>query len=104
VPFADTSAWVSSPSAVGSPENCERVLRKAGFVDVASYASLEPHTWTIESIVGYLYSTSVSSRKVLGSSVAEFEKELRSPLLAFDPDGIYRETMQRGYTFGRKRR
>jgi hypothetical protein len=82
-----------SPSTVGSPEHCERVLRDAGFVDVASYAFLEPQTWTIESIVGYLYSTSVSSRKVLGSSVAEFEKELRSALLAFDPSGTYHETI-----------
>jgi SAM-dependent methyltransferase len=92
-----------NPSTVGSPEHCEEVLRDAGFADVASHAFLKAHTWTIESIVGFLYSTSVSSKNVLGANVAEFETELRSALLAFDPSGSYRETTQWGYTFGRRK-
>ncbi len=91
------------PSAVGSPEHCEQVLRDAGFVDVSSYAFLEPHTWTIGSIMGFLYSTSVSSRKALGANVAEFETELRAALLAFGPGGTYRDTTRWGYTFGRRK-
>jgi SAM-dependent methyltransferase len=43
------------------PEHCERVLRDAGFVDVASYSFVQPHDWTIESYLGYLYSTSFCS-------------------------------------------
>jgi SAM-dependent methyltransferase len=93
----------SNPSPFGSPKHCEHVLGDAGFADVASYRFLEAHTWTIDSIVGFLYSTSVSSRKVLGANVVDFEWELRSALLAFDPGGSYRETTQWGYTFGRKK-
>jgi hypothetical protein len=92
-----------NPNTVGSPEHCEQVLRDAGFVDVASYVFLEPHTWSVEAIVGFLYSTSVSSRKVLGANGAQFEAELISALLAFDPSGAYRETTQWGYTFGRRK-
>jgi ubiquinone/menaquinone biosynthesis C-methylase UbiE len=84
------------------PEHNERVFREAGFADVASYAFVEMQEWTIESILGYLYSTSASSRAALGTHIEGFETDLRAALLAHDPSGIYREDAQWGYTLGRK--
>jgi len=85
-----------------SPEHCERVLRDCGFGDVATHPFAEPHDWTIETITGYLYSTSACSRRILGETARPFEEELRAALLALDAGGIYREQMRCGYTLGRK--
>ena len=84
------------------PENDERVMRDMGFVETASHPFLEAHEWTIDSILGYLYSTSVCSRRVLGDKVGSFEADFRAALLTHDAGAIYREQIQWGYTFGRK--
>jgi len=104
--------WTSCPSkdsrgeeqkkAEFGPADCERVFLEAGFLGVASHAIVEPHDWTIETILGYLYSTSVCSKNVLGRDRESFEADLRASLLAIDPSGTYREDAQWGYTSGRK--
>jgi ubiquinone/menaquinone biosynthesis C-methylase UbiE len=104
--------WTSRPSegARGGqekqtefgPAQCERVLVEAGFVEVASHAFVEPHDWTIETILGYLYSTSVCSKNVLGRDVEPFEADLKSALLAHRTGGTYTENAKWGYTMGRK--
>jgi ubiquinone/menaquinone biosynthesis C-methylase UbiE len=88
--------------ALGGPEHYESVLRAAGFRDVATYPFVVPHAWTIDAILGYLYSTSVASKQILGTSVEAFESDLRTALLANDPSGIYHENTDWGYTLGRK--
>jgi len=93
----------SAPRRPGSsPGHCEQVLREAGFVEVASFPFVEPREWTIDAIIGYLYSTSVCSRAILGKNTEPFEAELKAALLAYHPSGTYRENMQWGFTIGRK--
>ena len=104
--------WTKRPSkdAAGSdprgsaegPDLHERVMREAGFIDVASHVFVEPQEWTIDSILGFLYSTSVSSKAVLGGSAQQFEAELTAAMLAHDPAGTYQENIQWGYTLARK--
>jgi hypothetical protein len=77
-------------------------LRTTGFVEVASYPFVALHDWTIDTIIGNLYSTSFCSRQVLGDNAAAFETALQAALLAHDPSGTYREQMRFGYTLGRK--
>lgn len=48
-------------------------------------------TWTIDSIIGNLYSTSYGSKRFLGDNVASFEKHLTETLLALDETGIFKE-------------
>ena len=84
------------------PDHNERVMRETGFVEVASHRFFEPHGWTIETITGYLYSTSVCSRAILGGNAEAFEADLKAALLAHGPSGTYRENTQWGYTVGRK--
>jgi hypothetical protein len=79
-----------------------RVLRATGLVEVASHPFVVPHDWTIDTIIGNLYSTSFCSKQVLGDNAAAFEAALQAALLAHDPSGIYREQMRFGYTIGRK--
>jgi SAM-dependent methyltransferase len=104
--------WTSGTSQLGGdsgarnpgsgPDHNERVLREHGFVDVASHSFVEPHEWTLEAIIGYLYSTSVCSRNRLGNGAAGFEADLRAELLSFDPGGVFRESTSWGYTIGRR--
>ena len=94
---------VGSPQRPGSgPEHNERVLKEAGFEEVASFPFVETHEWTIKAIVGYLYSTSVCSKLILGGDAEGFESDLEAALLAHDPSGIYREDTPWGYTIARK--
>ena len=100
---ASASGDVSAQPQPGSgPDHNERVLRKTGFAEVASYPFVAPHDWTIETILGNLYSTSFCSKRVLGDNATAFEAELKAALLAHDPAGHYHEKMRFGYTIGRK--
>jgi hypothetical protein len=46
--------------------------------------------WTVDSIIGNLYSMSFCTRKVLGERAEAFERDLRSAILAVEPSGIFR--------------
>ena len=95
-------AVAAQPQPGSGPDHNERVLRATGFVEVASYPFVVPHDWTIDTLIGNLYSTSFCSKRVLGDNAAAFEAELKAALLAHDPSGTYSEQMRFGYTIGRK--
>ena len=84
------------------PDHSRRVLREAGFEEVESHGFMCPFVWTLESIAGYLYSTSRCSKGVLRERAEGFEADLRCRLLAYDSRGQYPETMRFGYTLARK--
>jgi len=84
------------------PAHSEQVLREMGFEEVGSYSFTEPHDWTLETILGNLYSLSVCSRRVLGSNAGAFEADLKAALLAHDASGTFHEEICFGYTLGRK--
>ena len=77
-------------------------MRETGFEHVASETFVAGHIWTIETIIGYLYSTSFCSKNVLGDNSEAFAADLRAALLAHNPSGKYRENVGFGYTIGRK--
>jgi hypothetical protein len=90
------------PGPDSGADHDELVLRTRGFIDLASYRFFEPRAWTVETIIGNLYSTSFCSRKVLGGNSEAFESDLTAALLAHDASGIYHEDMRFGYTFARR--
>ena len=89
------------PSAQKDPD-FEEVLQSAGFEDVASYEFPTPHVWTLDDFVGYLYSTSGVSKRVLGDRAEGFEADLRRTLLEYDAGGRYPETAMFGYMLARR--
>jgi len=97
--YGDVAA---QPQPGSGPDHYERVLRATGFVEVASYPFVALYDWTIDTIIGNLYSTSFCSKQVLGDNAAAFEAEVKAALLAHDPSGTYHEQMNFGYTIGRK--
>lgn len=82
----------------------EDVLKVAGFQDVESHRFPTPYAWTLDSFVGYLYSTSKASKAVLGNRAEEFESDLRRVLLDYDSCGQYPETIDFYYILGRRPR
>jgi 2-polyprenyl-3-methyl-5-hydroxy-6-metoxy-1,4-benzoquinol methylase len=79
-----------------------QILREAGFVNIRNRRFPTKHTWSIDSFIGYLYSTSVASRRVLGDNVEAFETDLRRELLGCDSSGCYGETVHFFYDLARR--
>lgn len=79
-----------------------RVMEAAGFRLVSNRIFREPHAWTSESVLGYLHSTSVASRKLLGDDADAFAAELQATLAPFaGPDGLLPDEISWGYTLFR---
>lgn len=51
-------------------------------------------TWTIDHLIGYLYSTSFASHKLLGAKQHAFEADMRDALLNYDTSGKYKEKLK----------
>ena len=67
------------------------VMEDAGFTVVGHYEFAEIHEWTLDELIGFLYSTSILSRDTLGERTDAFEADLRQRLGAVEPSGIFRE-------------
>jgi SAM-dependent methyltransferase len=73
------------------PEDLHQVhIARSRFIDMTSYSESFDVTWTIDSMIGNLYSMSFCSRRVLGDRVEAFERDLRAAILAVEPSGILR--------------
>jgi SAM-dependent methyltransferase len=95
------------PNRAESPRGSaseEEVLTAAGFVDVVTYPFDRPHVWTLESILGNLYSTSGCSKRILGDEADRFEADIKAALRAHDNDSGYPETLRFAYTLARSPR
>ena len=95
--------WATAaPGASGSVAGMEEVLRAAGIEDNEKSDYTIPHAWSVESIIGYLRSTSVCSEQVLRGRAAVFDAELMQALLAVEPSGRFSEQLGFGCTSARK--
>jgi hypothetical protein len=67
------------------------ILARSWFGDVHRRVYEFTRTWTVERIIGYLYSTSVPLRRLLGDGRVAFEEAVTDALLAIDPSGRFSE-------------
>lgn len=70
----------------------ELVLLDAGY-QLEEIIYEHPQAWTLDDLLGNLYSTSFASPAVLGEKRADFEADLRATLLNYNPSGVYQEQM-----------
>jgi ubiquinone/menaquinone biosynthesis C-methylase UbiE len=71
------------------PEEChEAYIARSRFKGLASFVESFDVEWTIDSMIGNLYSMSFCSRRVLGDRVDAFERDIRAAVLAAEPSGI----------------
>ena len=79
------------------------LLEAAGFTIVGDFAFLTPHAWSVEQLIGFMYSTSVLSHEALGANAEAFARDLRARLLAAEPEGVFREEISFSYTLASTR-
>ncbi len=64
-------------------------LRKTRFREAEETDIYVQEQWSIDQIVGYLFSTSYASQAVLGNKAEGFERSVRERLLRLRPDGCF---------------
>ncbi|HEY3890253.1 MAG TPA: class I SAM-dependent methyltransferase, partial [Caulobacteraceae bacterium] len=99
--FPDGWGVARAGTEVG-PGSQERVIRRAGFIEMTEHTFRAPRDWTFEEILGYLQSTSVCSRKALGDDFEAFAVELRAALLEQAPSLTFHEVQSFNYTLARR--
>ncbi|HZT66588.1 MAG TPA: methyltransferase domain-containing protein [Acidimicrobiales bacterium] len=70
------------------------VLKQAGFEPVGRFSAAVERDWTLESLAGFVYSSSALPRAVIGDRVTEFEADLRTRLRQAADDGPYRQSTE----------
>ena len=78
------------------------VLRDAGFEIVGRFEFVAVHEWSVETLVGFAYSTSIFPRTVVGAHADEFERDVRRRLHAVEPSGVFRDEISAAYDLGRR--
>ena len=69
------------------------ILEEAGFTLLGTLRASLDHAWTCEELIGFVYSTSVLSRLVLGDLAGPFEDDLARSLLAREPSGVFAQEL-----------
>ena len=71
-------------------ERHEVVLARSRFIPMTPWVAEYQQTFSIDEIIGFLYSTSYASRRLFGDRVHSFEQEMRRQLLELDSNGSFR--------------
>lgn len=79
-----------TPAARHGPPH-EQVLASSPFRHVEREVHQYERAWTIKQAIGYLYSTSLPLRQLLGARRTAFEETLTTALLSIDPTGQFTE-------------
>ncbi|AKS33870.1 hypothetical protein AFA91_20500 [Mycolicibacterium goodii] len=69
----------------------EQILAKSPFRHVRRQVYEFERTWTVEQAIGYLYSTSLPLRRLLGDRRSAFEDKVTAALLDIDSSGYFIE-------------
>jgi SAM-dependent methyltransferase len=83
--------WEAGIPNVSHPESHEELLARSPFPRVDRVVHEFTRRWSIDHAIGYLYSTSVPLRRLLGDRRAAFEREVTDALLAIDASGEFDE-------------
>lgn len=75
----------------------EQVLCRAGFDYAGRFEFSSEQSWTVEELVGFMYSTSLLNRAVLGQDCSVFEADLRARMLAVEPMGRFVHPLSSAY-------
>ena len=85
------SDWRAGIPDVSHPEPHEQLLARSPFPRVDRKVHEFTRRWSIDHAIGYLYSTSVPLRRLLGDRRAAFERAVTDALLAIDASGEFDE-------------
>lgn len=91
------AGWVQAMEQVPH----EQVLRQAGFDYAGKHEFTVEWRWTIETLIGFVYSTSILNRHALADRAAEFERDLAGRLAPLATDGAFRQSAGCAYELAR---
>ena len=77
----------------GTPQH-QDVLRETPFGEPRVVDIVKRHTWTTDTLIGRLYSSSLQLRGVLSDRAEEFERDLRERLMCLAPDDRFVEDIE----------
>lgn len=80
----------------------EAVLRGVGFDYIGKFEFGREEPWTAESLAGFMYSTSVLNRGVLGPLVGAFEQDLESLVRSHSTSGVVVAQASYAYQLGKR--
>ncbi|MGD0379722.1 MAG: class I SAM-dependent methyltransferase [Acidimicrobiales bacterium] len=80
----------------------EQVLSRVGFSYEGSHDFSLRHVWTIDTLTGYLYSTSVLSRRALGDRAPFFEEDLSARMLRCHANGKFEQDVRFSYQLAQR--
>jgi 2-polyprenyl-3-methyl-5-hydroxy-6-metoxy-1,4-benzoquinol methylase len=69
----------------------EEVLARSSFAQMRRLVYEFDRPWTLDQVIGYLYSTSLQLRQLLGDRQTAFEQAITDALLTIDPNGQFVE-------------
>jgi SAM-dependent methyltransferase len=78
------------------------VLRRAGLAYEGKVEFPAVIAWTVNSLIGFVYSTSFLNRGVLYGRIDAFEQDLRARLLECAPDGVFEQDATFAYELARR--
>jgi len=84
---AGAGEW--EPLAVSHQE----ILKQSSFSRIETYEVISPQHWTIDSYIGYIYSTAFGLPSFFGENREKFEADLRASLLEVEPSGEFTEEL-----------
>lgn len=81
----------------------EEVIEASGLFQLVSFGCVE-HTGVrdLDSVLGFLYSTSFCNKGLLGKNVPRFEEDLRRSLLQVEPSGRFTELLKAEYILAKR--
>jgi len=80
----------------------KQVLRRSGLLYEGRFEFPVVQRWSVESLIGFVYSTSFLNRTVLEDRADAFETDLRRQLLACCSDGVFDHDLTFAYELARR--
>lgn len=75
-------------------ERHQQALERTRFGGTETTDIVVRERWSLDQVVGYLFSTSYASHAVMGESAAAFERAVRERLLRLRPDGDFEKDVE----------
>jgi len=85
-----------------SEELWETILARSVFRFVKIEEISIVRTWDVESIIGYVFSTSFAAPHLFGNQLNKFKEEIKNTLLSINPKGMFQENAVWSIVLGSK--
>lgn len=86
-----------------SEEPWEKILARSAFRFVKIQDVSIVRNWDVESVIGYLFSTSFAAPHLFGNQLDKFKEEVKNTLLSLNPKGVFQENAVWSIILGSKK-